>query len=188
MPRFGFRALRGRRRRPARPRPGGQRAPPPGEGRTGSLRGQAAGTTWRRRQRGRASEGRARAPRHTHAHRCTRTHTRARVRAHARTHLPLAVRLHQLAQRGVPLDLELDHGAVLAGHLQVDVVVLRLHALLQETHTGPWHRASRGPRFSGRCLWMTARFAESLRAAEVSKVFRKLEPGTRHAFLHRIYF
>ena len=29
------------------------------------------------------------------------------------------------------LDLELDHGAVLPGHLQVDVVVLRLYSLLQ---------------------------------------------------------
>ena len=28
------------------------------------------------------------------------------------------------------LDLELDHGAILPGHLQVDVVVLRLHSLL----------------------------------------------------------
>lgn len=54
----------------------------------------------------------------------------------SRTHLPLAVRLHQLAQRGVSLDFELDHGAVLPGHLQVDVVVLRLHALLQKTQNG----------------------------------------------------
>lgn len=31
----------------------------------------------------------------------------------------------------MPLDLELDDGAVLPGHLQVDVAVLRLHSLLQ---------------------------------------------------------
>lgn len=60
-----------------------------------------------------------------------------------RTHLPLAVRLHQLAQRGVSLDFELHHGAVLPGHLEVDVVVLGLHALLQ-AHTRP--RLSTGPR------------------------------------------
>lgn len=45
-------------------------------------------------------------------------------------YLPLAVRLHQLAERRVPLDLELHHGAVLPGHLQVDVVVLRFHPFL----------------------------------------------------------
>lgn len=44
--------------------------------------------------------------------------------------LPLAVRLHQLAQRGVPLDFELHDGAVLPRHFQVDVVVLSFHAFL----------------------------------------------------------
>lgn len=38
--------------------------------------------------------------------------------------LPLAVGLHQLAERRVPLDLELHDGAILPGHLQVDVVIL----------------------------------------------------------------
>lgn len=136
---------------------GGHHAPPPGEGRTVGLLGQAVGATWRRGQR-RATEGSARMHRHTHAHEYTRTcaHTHARACTHAEVstfadaqtrtrrrpgppaaHLPLAVGLHQLAQRGVPLDFELDHGAVLPGHLQVDVVVLRLHALLQKTRTGP---------------------------------------------------
>lgn len=45
-------------------------------------------------------------------------------------HLPLAVGLHQLAERRVPLDLELHDGAILPGHLQVDVVVLCLHSFL----------------------------------------------------------
>lgn len=47
-------------------------------------------------------------------------------------HLPLAVGLHQLAERRVPLDLELHDGAILPGHLQVDVVVLCLHSFLGE--------------------------------------------------------
>lgn len=48
-------------------------------------------------------------------------------------HLPLAVGLHQLAERRVPLDLELHDGAILPGHLQVDVVVLCLHSFLGKT-------------------------------------------------------
>lgn len=68
---------------------------------------------------------------HTRTHKCTRVHTQARAGAPAPPHLALAVGLHQLAERRVSLDLELDHGAVLPGHLQVDVVILRLHPLLQ---------------------------------------------------------
>lgn len=48
-------------------------------------------------------------------------------------HLPLAVGLHQLAERRVPLDLELHDGAILPSHLQVDVVVLCLHSFLGKT-------------------------------------------------------
>lgn len=61
----------------------------------------------------------------------TQRHTQAHVLRDPPTHLALTVGLHQLAERRVPLDLELDDGAVLPGHLQVDVAVLRLHSLLQ---------------------------------------------------------
>lgn len=48
------------------------------------------------------------------------------------SHLPFTISLHQLAERSVPFDFELHHRAILASHLQVDVLaVLRLHSLLQ---------------------------------------------------------
>lgn len=56
-------------------------------------------------------------------------------------HLPLAVRLHQLAERRVPLDLELHHGAVLPRHFQVDVIILCFHAFLGEETGGRIRKA-----------------------------------------------
>lgn len=47
-----------------------------------------------------------------------------------RQSLSFAVRLHEFAERSVPLDLELNHRPVLTSHLEVDVVVLRLHSFL----------------------------------------------------------
>lgn len=44
--------------------------------------------------------------------------------------LSFAVGLHEFAERSVPFDFELDHGAVLSGHFQVDVVVFSFHSLL----------------------------------------------------------
>lgn len=50
------------------------------------------------------------------------------------THLSLAVRLHEFAERRVSLDLELHHRAVLSRHLQVYVVVVFcFHSLLMDT-------------------------------------------------------
>lgn len=53
-------------------------------------------------------------------------------REQPRAYLPLAVCLHQLAQRGVPLDFELHDGAILPRHFQVDVIILCFHAFLEE--------------------------------------------------------
>lgn len=44
--------------------------------------------------------------------------------------LSFAVRLHEFAERSVSFDFELYHRAILACHLEVNVVVLRLHSLL----------------------------------------------------------
>lgn len=55
-----------------------------------------------------------------------------------RAYLPLTVGLHQLAERGVPLDFELNHGAVLSRYFQVDVVVFRFHTFLDKGTRRKW--------------------------------------------------
>lgn len=53
----------------------------------------------------------------------------------AGTYLSFTVRLHEFVECSMPFDFELDHRAILTGHLQVNVVVLRLHSFLQQQTT-----------------------------------------------------
>ena len=50
------------------------------------------------------------------------------------THLSLTVCLHKFAERSMPFDFELYNRSILTSYLEVNVVVLRLHSLLQQKH------------------------------------------------------